>query len=74
MTLFSHPPNRYLNQKLNELSEEENIDYLDLWYTFEKNKDNELYYGKDGHTNTTGHVLIARALAEFIFKKSYLTL
>ncbi len=65
---FPYPTNYYLNEKLEELSEAEKIGYLDLTILFEKNKNNDLYYHKDGHTNEVGHGLIAKGLFNHLVK------
>jgi len=65
---FPYPTNYYLNEKLEELSEAEKIGYLDLTILFEKNKDVDLYYRKDGHTNEVGHGLIAKGLFNYLVR------
>jgi len=66
---FPYPANYYLNEKLEELSEVEKINYLDLTILFEKNKDVDLYYRKDGHTNEVGHGLIAKGLFNYLVRR-----
>ena len=69
---FPKPANYFLNERLKELSKEENIYYLDLLLLFEKNSGQNLYYDKDGHLKTTGHSLVAEALFDFLHKHKLL--
>lgn len=63
---FERPPNLYLNDKLAELSREKSILFLDLLPLLEVNKDEELYYSKDGHFKEAGHRLAAQGLSSLV--------
>jgi len=65
---FKQKPNYFLNDKLRELSRKNNICYLDSLSILEENKDEDLYFNKDGHLKETGHALIVKALFDSLNK------
>jgi len=69
---FAKRPIFYLNKLLKELTDKEDIYYLDLIGIFERNKNKGLYFDRDGHLTEKGHNVASGALYDFLARKGSL--
>ncbi|MCA9399584.1 MAG: SGNH/GDSL hydrolase family protein, partial [Candidatus Omnitrophica bacterium] len=61
----------YINERLKEFAEAENILFLDLLEPFNARANEELYLNWDGHLTVSGHRVLAEELADFMDKELF---
>ncbi|MCA9405428.1 MAG: hypothetical protein KC684_02740 [Candidatus Omnitrophica bacterium] len=61
----------YINERLKEFAEAENIRFLDLLGPFNARAKEKLYLNWDGHLTISGHRVLAEELADFMDKELF---
>ncbi len=68
----SQPLGAYFNGLLEDFSKENQVPFLDLLPTFEANKNQRLYFNRDGHLTEEGHELVSKTIFEYLKQKQLL--